>query len=1016
MLTRIDEFRKRLVELGRDELLDLLEAQDPELRSHVRRIEWVFSNKLTHLTWTNGQPVVERPVTAEELALLIDPPFEVDPELTRLGLNADAQRQAFIASDPVLWARHFLDAKPRAYQILMLRDPNKRKVLRAGRRLGKSWTLAVLMLHWAYTHNHARILVLTPMKSQAEVIFKELQRLAAVSETVQNSIVRAVTSPHPVFEFVNGSIIRFFSTGLKSGGKSDVARGQEAHVVVLDELDFMGPDDLDAILAMLQKTDDTQEEKVLVGASTPSGAQSRFFQWCQNPRFREFWFPSYVNPYFTREIEEEFREQYSDMVYRHEIEADWGEDTEGVYPRRWVEVACRTHDWQYHPELTSARSFFTIGVDWDKFGAGTNIVVLEVCQEDYEDTRFAGRMRVAWREEIPKDQFTLTKAVQRIIELNASFNPRHIYVDRGYGECVAPNTHITTLDGGKAIRAIEIGDLVLAQDGLFHEVTGKVVRPDAKPTYRVRVKKQLPVEVSDTHPFLVLDADEQSTWRSVLELQPGDLVATTALCEPAGERSHLIDLLNLVDGADAGDEQHVWPLNHAGLNGSVVPGKPISRYYDLLSADFLRFAGWFLSEGSESTNHVIEISQKTTEPAVVDEIVDCMERVFGRRPSVYVRHDRRKASYLPTARICLASKPAAAFVRQLFGHGQWERRIPEPLLANYDQLGPLLETLFRGDGHRTTAASSIELTLTSRTLIDQVRLILTTMGVTPSVYHLPAKRESRRDRWKLLVGGQPKIIDRFNAYTGLDLANPERIARNSSGEVRVGNHVFLPIISIEELGPRQGLVDIEVEGGKSFVGNGLLLHNTQVELLVKYGMDHPPSGLAKKVQGVSFSELITVFDPATRAEVKKEVKPYMVENLRLMLEREQLSMPSSDELIFRQLIGYVVARTSVAGRPVFQEGEAGDHAHDALLLACLAVTQNYGELTRLRLARRSRAVSGEAFLPTFVLSENGDVRERQEDLLEKSYGSVTSAPIQLRRAMTGARKANINRPIHRRKF
>jgi replicative DNA helicase len=228
----------------------------------------------------------------------------------------------------------------------MLRHPKNRKVLRAGRRLGKTATLAVMMLHYSYTHNHGRVLVLTPMKSQGEVIYKEMLKMVQGSDVVKTSITRAITAPYHVIEFVNGSIIRFFSTGLKSGGKSDVARGQEAHVIVLDELDYMGPEDLDAIIAMLQQTEEGQESKVLIGASTPTGRREKLWDWSHSNRFKEFWFPSYCNPFFNKEMEEEFREEYTEMVYRHEIEADWGEDLEGVYPRKWVELACHHSDWE----------------------------------------------------------------------------------------------------------------------------------------------------------------------------------------------------------------------------------------------------------------------------------------------------------------------------------------------------------------------------------------------------------------------------------------------------------------------------------------------------------------------------------------------------------------------------------------------------------------------------------------------------------------------------------------------
>jgi replicative DNA helicase len=247
-------------------------------------------------------------------------------------------------------------------------------------------------------------------------------------------MTRKVTSPQFMMEFSNGSTIRFFTSGMRSGGKSDVARGQEAHLIILDEMDYMHSGDLDALYAMLQKTAEDQPDKVMIGASTPTGRREKFWEWCNSNRFKEFWFPSYVNPFFSKDQEDEFREQYSEIGYRHEIEADWGEDSEGVYPRKYVDMAFVDPGWKYNAEVTSARSFFTIGVDWDKYGAGTNIVVVEACNDTYEDERFRGRTRVCYREEIPRSEYTLTKAVDRIMELNKIFQPKHIYVDRGFGE------------------------------------------------------------------------------------------------------------------------------------------------------------------------------------------------------------------------------------------------------------------------------------------------------------------------------------------------------------------------------------------------------------------------------------------------------------------------------------------------------------------------------------------------------------------------------------------------------
>jgi replicative DNA helicase len=434
------EYRQTLAEkMTREELLEVIEIQDPELIKGIQRIEWVFENKLRHLNWPTGEPISGKPLTNKELSLLVDVPFEYSEELASMGLNENQQREYFISADPVLWARKFLNATPRVYQIIILRNMGAFKVLRAGRRLGKSWTMAVALLWYSYITNNGRSLVVTPMRAQADLIYEECLRLAGQNNIVKDSIGRNVRNPNPEIAFKNGSTIRFFTSGMKSAGKSDVTRGQEAHFIVLDELDYMGEDDMDALLAMLQKTDENQPDKRLLAASTPSGRKAKLWEWSHSKRFQAFWYPSYCNPFWNLEQEEFFRDFYSEIGYRHEIEADWGEDADGVYPRKYVDAAFVSEEdsWEYkQPSVKYSKpgSFTVFGVDWDKYGAGTNIVVLEVFDQRHEDPALAGKIRLLYREETIREEYTLTKAVDKIIHLNNIFDPRHIYIDRGYGD------------------------------------------------------------------------------------------------------------------------------------------------------------------------------------------------------------------------------------------------------------------------------------------------------------------------------------------------------------------------------------------------------------------------------------------------------------------------------------------------------------------------------------------------------------------------------------------------------
>lgn len=78
------KFRQALEKLSREDLLEVIKMQDVDTVKEINRIEWVFKNKLQHLNWADGSPILERPLSNKELALLVDEPFELDYELLDL--------------------------------------------------------------------------------------------------------------------------------------------------------------------------------------------------------------------------------------------------------------------------------------------------------------------------------------------------------------------------------------------------------------------------------------------------------------------------------------------------------------------------------------------------------------------------------------------------------------------------------------------------------------------------------------------------------------------------------------------------------------------------------------------------------------------------------------------------------------------------------------------------------------------------------------------------------------------
>lgn len=117
----------------------------------------------------------------------------------------------------------------------------------------------------------------------------------------------------------------------------------------------------------------------------------------------------------------------------------------------------------------------------------------------------------------------------------------------------------------------------------------------------------------------------------------------------------------------------------------------------------------------------------------------------------------------------------------------------------------------------------------------------------------------------------------------------------------------------------------------------------QIERLHIYGDEHPETNLRNKVIGYQFKESIDVMDPITKETHKEPVKQFMVNQLKLNIERERLIMSPFDEVLHKQLIDYEVDHISANGMPVYTS--KNEHFVDALGLAHLAFVLKFPDIT-----------------------------------------------------------------------
>jgi len=130
------------------------------------------------------------------------------------NLTQEELLEAQIISDPVFFAEVYLRSPSnpkeelilRPYQKGILRDRHQRRVLRMGRRTGKSVSLAVEAIWKAFTNAHREVLLVAGYDSQVGTLFNLMNRMVKDSPEVRKSISNTRMRPYEI-HFKNGSII-----------------------------------------------------------------------------------------------------------------------------------------------------------------------------------------------------------------------------------------------------------------------------------------------------------------------------------------------------------------------------------------------------------------------------------------------------------------------------------------------------------------------------------------------------------------------------------------------------------------------------------------------------------------------------------------------------------------------------------------------------------------------------------------------------------------------------------------
>ena len=352
-------------------------------------------------------------------------------------MNIDFRR---VLNDPLLFAESLLiepmtesPFKANYVQRLILGavKDHQRIAVRVSRQTGKTYALTVICLWAAITKSRRKILVITPDKSKADVIFKNMDMFLQVNPALASSLLRSYSgNPQMGREFTNGSMILGFTTGASSHRKGNSVRGQGGDVIIIDEAAYLTEEDWISIEPIIQGGLYRQDALTIVSSTpNPDSHGGMFYDIFTKPELRQIWHTIHVpiteNPDFAGVVERYRQACPNELAWTTEYLAEFPDQASRSLVRRsQVDSAGRDYRYNLYQVSNGPRA---IGVDWDKYEAGVNIVIVR-----YDP--HGEYYHVMYREELPPSDTLLTEGVRRVLELQELTGADWVAVDRGYGE------------------------------------------------------------------------------------------------------------------------------------------------------------------------------------------------------------------------------------------------------------------------------------------------------------------------------------------------------------------------------------------------------------------------------------------------------------------------------------------------------------------------------------------------------------------------------------------------------
>lgn len=305
----------------------------------------------------------------------------------------------------------------------------KLRVIRCGRRMGKSEVAIISAIEGAANNNKSKILFIGPFQNLIDEIFDRMESILSNEQSIYKQDYKRKRKPNKII-LKNGSTITGFTTG-KNG---DSIRGQSADMVFFDEAAYIPPLAFRSTLSFLLDNTDVK----MVATSTPIAIENNFKKWCLNDNeWKDFHYPSTILPDYE-EIKDVLLSNYTREDFKLEVLAEFGESNRNVFKSDDISEASSVYSYvNSRAELENPNSWIiSIGVDYNEYKNGVQIVVLGFNKYNLSSKPFKVLKRISLHtisSDGTPNKDLQTKGVNTIIQTYEDFQADYVYVDDGHG-------------------------------------------------------------------------------------------------------------------------------------------------------------------------------------------------------------------------------------------------------------------------------------------------------------------------------------------------------------------------------------------------------------------------------------------------------------------------------------------------------------------------------------------------------------------------------------------------------